>query len=248
MRSDSKDGSINETMIRTALDKHKYKDLDDNWKRHIKRMFKNIKDDDLIIARYHEFKDAKPDLEITVNDRTIFLSVKSGHAPTMHYEPLKTFFDFLRSFDVPERIIKIIAFYHYGYSLKKGYFQKTLTRDEIIVKYPKEIREASDYFRQHQGIVRELIYRAIIRGRLKRDLIDYLYYGNSAKGFLLSVSDIIKLIIKDTNESCDSICFHSLTYISCARSKNKDRQHHCKINWPILCKYYYDETFMRRYG
>lgn len=248
MRFNSKDGSLNETMILTTLDKHHFKDLNPKWQRHLKRMFKEIKDDDLIKVNYYEYKDTKPDLEIIVNNRKVLLSVKSGHAPTMHYEPIKTFFDFLRQLNVPERIIKIISFYHYGYSLKKGVTNHILSREEIITKYSKEIKEVNDYFANHDDIVGEIIYRCIIRGRLKRDLIDYFYYGSVVKGFLLSTSDIIKLIINGKNESCESICFKQLTYVSCARKIDNPRRHHLKINWPILCIWYYDDKFMNRFG
>ena len=248
MRSNSKDGTFNETMILVALDKHHYKDLDANWKKHIKRMFKNITDDDYIIANYYQYKDAKPDLEIIVNNRRILLSIKSGHSPSMHYEPIQTFFDFLRTQNVPERLIKIISFYHYGYSSKAKEPNHILTRDEIISNYLDQIKEVNNYFSNRQDILREMIYRFIIRGRLKRDLIDYLYYGNSSKGFLLSTSDIIKLITKDPNSGCNSICFNQLTYVSCARNKDNPRKHHVKINWPILCKWFYDIDFMSKYG
>ena len=49
MRFHAKDGSMNESMILIALNNHHFKDLSDKWKRHISRMFKEIKDDDLIV-------------------------------------------------------------------------------------------------------------------------------------------------------------------------------------------------------
>ena len=249
MRKISKDGSINETMIITTLNGHYYKDLNPKWKKHMKRMFKNIEDNDYIIATYYEHKDAKPDIVIYAKNRKVLLSIKSGHAPTMHEEPIKTFFDFLRSLYVPERIIKIIAFYHYGYSLTKRVSDHVLSREEIIERFPKQIKEVNNYFRKHAEIVHEIVYRSIIRGRLKRDLIDYFYYGSPARGFLLSSRDIITLITTDPNEECESICFGSLTYVSRARNKNKEaNKHRLKINWPVLCKWYYDEEFMKRYG
>lgn len=148
---------------------------------------------------------------------------------------------------VPERIIKIIAFYHYGYSLKKDIHTKVLSRQEIIEKYSKYIKEVNNYFLDHKEIVRELIYRTIIKGRLKRDLIEYFYYGNSAKGFLLSCYDIIDLILKDRNEECSSICFYSLIYVSCARNPKRNDKHRVQICWPVLCKYYYDNEFLEKY-
>ena len=248
MRSHSKDGSINETMIRLALNDHYFKDLSDKWKRHISRMFKEIKDDDLITVNYYEFSDAKPDLEIIVNKRKVLLSIKSGHSPCMHYEPVYTFYNFLRDLKVSERIIKIIAFYHYGYSLKKELRERHLTREEIVKEYPNQIKEVNDYFSNNEDLMREMIYRTIIRGRLKRDLIDYFYFGNSSRGFLLSVSDIYKLISEDKNDFNESICFKSLTYVAGSRKPESDRRYITKIHWPILCKLFYDKDFMRRYG
>ena len=98
MRSHAKDGAYNETSILNSLNNHYFKDLSSNWKRHIKRMFKDVKENDYIIANYHKDKMAKPDLDIIVNNRKVYLSIKSGSHPAMHNEPLKTFFDFLRSF------------------------------------------------------------------------------------------------------------------------------------------------------
>ena len=247
MRRNSKDGAVNETMILNSLNRHHYKDLSDNWKKHMKRMFKDIKDDDYILVNYFKFKDAKPDLEIIVNNRKVLLSVKSGHAPTMHYEPVYTFYQFLRDFNVPERIMKIISFYHYGYSRTKRVSDHILSQKEIVEAYPSYIKEVNDYFAKHDEIINELIYRAIIRGRMKEDLIDYLYYGNAARGFLLSISDIKKLVNLENN-TLQTMCFKQLTYVSCARKADNPRQHHVKINWPILCKYFYDEEFMKKYG
>ena len=247
MRSHAKDGAINETIILTALDNHRYKDLSENWKRHMSRMFKNIQDNDYIKVNYYSFKDAKPDLEIIVNNKKVLLSVKSGHNPQVHREQTYSFYDFLRKNGVPERLIKIISFYHFGHSFKQSE-NVTYTRNEIISKFSKYIKEVNDYFRNHDEIIRELIYRTIIRGRVKRDLIDYFYFGNASRGFLLSVSDIYKFISGDKNDFFQSICFKSLTYVAGSRQANDPQHHSVKIHWPILCKWFYDDDFMKRYG
>ena len=248
MRYQSKSGSINETMIRQALNNHLFKDLDPNWKRHMKRMFKDINDYDLIHADYYEYSDAKPDLVISVNKRRVFLSIKSGHAPCVHYEGVFSFYDFLKMQDVPKDIIRLIRFYHYGYDVRLTGQEKIMSREQIIEKYPGLIKKVNNYFIEHSEIVREIIYRSIISGRLKRDLIDYFYYGSVSKGYLLSIYDIVDLILKDKNSSCMSICFYGLTYVSGARDPNSPKNHNLKIHWPILCKYFYDSAFMKKYG
>ena len=53
MRNHAKDGAYNETSILNALNKYYFKDLSANWKRHMERMFKDIKDNDYITCAYH---------------------------------------------------------------------------------------------------------------------------------------------------------------------------------------------------
>ncbi len=247
MRSHVKSGTMNESIILTSLNNHRYKDLSDNWKRHVKRMFKTINDDDYIRANYYEYKDAKPDIEIIVNNRKVLLSIKSGHNPEVHCEQIYSFYDFLRKSGVPERVIKILSFYHFGHSYYNG--AKTIySREEIVKMFPNSIKEANDFFDKHEEIIRELIYRCIIRGRQKKDLIDYFYYGNSSRGFLLSACDIYKLITSEKNSYYQSICFKGLTYAVGSRQADNYRRFAVKIHWPILCRWYYDENFMSRYG
>ena len=248
MRSYSKDGSVNETMILNTLNNRVFKNLSDKWKRHMKKMFKDIDDNDYIRAQYHEFKDAKPDIEIIVGNKKVLLSIKSGHAPAVHQESVPTFYKFLRSLSVPEDIIDILAFYHYGYMKDPYRYTPRYTREEIIVKYPELIQKVNSYFDSHPEIVTEIAYRAVIRGRLKRDLIDYLYYGNAARGFLLSTGEIQRLIVNTPNQINQTICFKQLTYVSVSRDPNSPNRHKLRIHWPILCKYFYDEEFMKRYG
>jgi len=249
MRNFAKDGEYNENTIISLLDKHYYKDLADNWKRHMKRMFPRIKDEDMIYAHKYEYKDAKPDIVIDVNNKRIMLSIKSGHAPVMHYESVYTFYQFLRSLGVPQRIMDIISFYHYGYKMNTGKYFATLTREEILRRYPEEIKEVNDYFDRNDAIVTQIMHRAIVRGRIeKRDLIDFFYYGNPAKGFLLSLGDIYHLIIDSKNNTTETLCFKQLTYVVAARDPLDSRHHNLKIHWPILCKYFYDEEFMKKFG
>ena len=249
MRSHSKDGTNNETMIMLALHNHYYKDLSVKWKRHIKRMFKDIKDNDFIKAHYYPLKDAKPDLVIWVNNsKKTLLSIKSGHSPSVHFESINSFYEFLRELNVPEDIIEIIYFYHYGFKRSGGDRNHPLSRDELITQYSGDIKKVNNYFASNEDILQEIIYRTIIRGRLRRDLIDYFYYGNVSKGYLLSCADIIQLILHTPNDICQSVCFKTLTYVSNARNLDNDRKYTLKINWPILSRWFYDEEFLKRYG
>ena len=119
---------------------------------------------------------------------------------------------------------------------------------QIAAANPKYVKEVNEFFSSHEDILREIIYRTIIRGRLKRDLIDYFYYGNPAKGFLLSAKDIDRLITKEKTALNKTVAFKSLTYVGYGRSEDKEKRQELMIHWPILCKWFYDKGFMIMYG
>ena len=242
------DGSANETMILNTLDKHYFRDLSDKWKQHMTKMFNGIADGDYIRVMHYAWPDAKPDLVIMVGGHKVFLSIKSGRNPTMHEEPVKTFYKFLETYNVPLRIRNIMRFYHYGYTKVGNRYTRTFTHDEIIGKYGKYIKEVNEYFQNHRDLVQEIIYRSILKGRLQRDLIDFFYFGNPAKGFLLSRDDIFKLILNDNCHLDDLICFKSLTYVAGSRKQESECRHKMKIHWPVLSKWFYDDDFCKKYS
>ena len=249
MRSHAKGGMANETMILVALDNHYFKDLSEKWKRHMRRMFPAIQNDDKITAMTYPHRDAKPDLMIMVGPRRVFLSIKSGHSPQVHHEPIYTFFDFLKRYEVPSRILNLLRFYHYGAAYMIGENTKKIySRDEIVEKYPNIIKEINHYFASREELVSEIVYRSVIKGRLDRDLIDFFYYGNAARGYLLSVSEILKLITCSKCELTQTVSFKQLTYVAASRHFGDPLQKQVKIHWPILCKWFFDEGFMKQYG
>ena len=241
-------GSINKESIIKTLDQHYFKDLDKKWKYHLQTMFGDIKDNDLIRVRYYDNRHAKPDIVISACNRSVNVTIKTGHAPSIHNESITTFITFLKNINIPDNIISIIKFYHYGVSSSVHTNGTIYNREEILDKYPHLINEASNYFSTHKEKVKKIIYRSIIRGKTHSEPIDYFYYGNVYKGFLLSKYDILDFITSDNNSTCKSLHFCQLVYQPCSRDISKKGRHSMKISWPILCLKFYDEKFNKRYG
>ena len=242
-RDNYKAGSDNEIMILTAINKHQFKDLDEKWKAHIKKMFKNIKDEDTIYAYFYPDKHAKPDIVVRVGHKKVMLSIKSGHAPVVHQEETKTFLYFLHENGVPDRIISILYFYIKGKTKNVSNNGKPFTREELIERYGNYFKEANEYFITHKEISRQIIYRSIFQGIRNSDSIDYLYYGNSARGFLLSMNDVMKEILSDKNMESNVPHFYALTIQAMTRNENSSKHIYMKILWPVLCVKFYDEEF-----
>ena len=242
-------GKQNEIDILSALTGKKHCDLEDNWKRHIKKMFPEVKSNDVVHAYFYHDGHAKPDLVVTVNDRSIRLSIKSGKNPSCHLENYSDFASFLTSIGVSDRILKIIYFYQFGRTEKLSNNGEPFTREELQTKYERYIKEANEYFLAHPGMVKKIIYRSLIRGvRYRAEPIDYFYYGNVFRGFLLSYDEINKVILEDPFVDCKAIHFYSLVFQPDGRNVNKSNHLFIRIKWPILSLRFYDEEFVEKYS
>ena len=106
-------GKQNEIDILSALTGKKFKDLEENWQKHVRKMFPSIKEEDVIHAFFYQDGYAKPDIVVSVNEKSKLLSVKSGKNPSCHLESFEEFSMFLANLGVPQRIIKIIHFFKF---------------------------------------------------------------------------------------------------------------------------------------
>lgn len=238
-------GEKNEYDIIYLLNNKKYASLSEKWKNHLKIIFPFIEEDDIIYAYKSRDKLCKTDIIIKCRHTTANISIKTGHNPSMHQEFYFSFFSFLKSLNIPISIIKIISFYHFGMSNKVSNNGKPYSKDEILEKYSKEIQIANEYL-QKKEIVEAIIYRTIIKGSKEEYApIDYLYYGNTKQGVLLSVEDIYKLILKENKDAKGPIHFKGLLYQPAGRALNRVDRNYCRIKWPILTIMFYNPNILK---
>jgi hypothetical protein len=243
-------GKANEFDILSLLNNHCFDSLNPKWRSHLRRMFPQIQETDLVKAYSYHDSYAKPDIVIMVGEKRIFLSIKSGHNPSCHQESFYSFMEFLRKSQVPERYLRTISFYHFGKSRKLSNNGKSFTKEDIVSKYGHYLTETNQYLETRKDLTEKVIYRAVIRGvRSNVDEIDYFYYGNVNNGFLLSRQDIYELITNDlTGTKNGAPRFGSLVYQPNGRKENGKDQAYVRIKWPILCTKYYDKKFMEKYS
>ena len=244
-----KNGKDNEIAIIQSLSGLTYQELSEKWKKHVKKMFPEIKEQDKITAYFYRDAFAKPDIVVTVNDRSVYISIKSGKNPSCHHENFSDFSYFLIKQGVPDRIIRILSFYQFGRSDKLSNNGVAFTKEEIQTKFKPYVLEASEYFLKHPQIVRKIIHRSLIRGtRYYGDEVDFFYYGNSERGFILSREEVYNEILKDEFIDSKTLHFYALVFQPDGRKEDRPNHLFIRIKWPVLSLRFYDEEFLQKYS
>lgn len=117
---DNSDGFANENEIINYLNSiKKFDDINSNMKEFLSFLFcRNL--NGCIISAYKPKGMVKPDVAITINGVTKYVSVKKGSGNSVHQEPISTFETFLKNNNVSYQIITYLKEFHYGDSSTNG--------------------------------------------------------------------------------------------------------------------------------
>lgn len=217
----------------------KYSEFPEKWKKHLRRIFPEIKDDTVVHCSKHENYYAKGDVDLRADGQRVIISLKSGKNPCMHKEPFKTFYQDLKDMGVSFQTLNLITLYQFGECKIYGHEDKPLTKDEIVAQYGHLILKANKELNKPK-IIEMVIQRAIIIGKQNyREPINYLYYGNLEKGILVSTDQIYQSVFSRKELSSSWIQFGQLVFQPGSRSRENMRYCDSTIHWPVLSKLYY---------
>lgn len=232
-------GLNNEDKIIDYLNKKTFSLLNQKWKGIIFKIFPNIKDDDLIIAKHFPDKSAKPDMILYVGDEEKYISIKTGKCPSMHQESYYSFKRFLKNLRVSNRTLQIIRFFHFGDSKKLHTGNNPLNSKELKERYSNYFLEASKELDKDR-ILRLVIDRTVIRGTNSgRTPIDFLYYGDLEHGNVISKKEIYEMILAYREHDKMPIHFGGLAYMPNSRNPDRRERNFIRIKWPLLSFLYY---------
>lgn len=232
-------GLNNESKIIEYLNNRKISELNEKWKEHIKKMFPDITETDVIYAKHYPDNCSKPDLIVGVNGEEKFISVKTGKCPSVHQESYFAFRRFLERLHVSYRTLEIIRFFHFGDSKKLGTGDHPLTGDELRERFSPYFLEASKEL-DNERIIKAVVNRAVIRGTgSTRRTIDFLYYGDLENGKLLSKQEIYEIVLGNREHGKTAIHFGGLIYMPSSRKVGRRERNYVRIKWSILSFLYY---------
>lgn len=221
------------------LNNKKFYELSPKWRKHLKRMFPEIKKDSVVYCSKHENYFAKGDIDIRIKGNKKIVSLKNGKNACMHRERFTWLYHALKDFGISNNTLSVLTLYQFGECRAFGHFDKPLTKDEIVAKYGDLILQANKELNR-EDLIDMMIERSVVVGRKEyRQKIDYLYYGNLEKGILISTDQIYTSIKSRKALSSGWIHFGQLVFQPGARSRQNSDYLETTIHWPVLGKLFY---------
>ena len=215
------------------------KELSPFWQGMIKKMFTNVQDRSVVIARHvPAYMGCKTDIEIKLERELKLISVKSGACPHIHQEKIVYFLDFLKEEGISEKTRNFVAYYLFADGSIDGTGNKFLKAKDIEIKYNDAFKEANKEL-SNEEFARKLLYRCVIKGRKEtRKEIDYVYYGDENHGYLISKEEILNICSKKDTSHYN--CLHGGVLMLRRKSRidrhdeTKRDNRYLQLRWPSL--------------
>lgn len=237
----SKDGFDNENLLIENMNNKKYENLNDNLKKFVKHIDKNVKNSTIIFCEKHAGLN-KTDLTIKIRNHSYNISVKKGTGNSIHQEKLEDFIEFLDDNydDLNENIIEAIKLFIWGDGTLNGTgkVEDRIDARTFHKKYPDLIKIISEFFYKHKY---DLIKRFLITGLKSEISPDFIYYGTVENGVCISSNYALEWLCADENESKSSIPIGRLTFQAWNRNinggdKSEEKRGVIQLKWGQIKK------------
>ena len=153
----------------------------------------------------------KPDVAITINRETRYVSVKKGSGNSVHQEKLNVFENYLRLCGINEVIITYLKEFHYGDSSIDGNGGNRVSANEWLSNNYRKATEINRAFSDPDFLV-NFFDRVLFVGNVSpAPVVDAIFHGNINNALWASRDEIISYLLQQTNTS-SNIHFSKLTY------------------------------------
>lgn len=191
---DNSHGFSNAKEIAAGLDGCRVRNLRGSLLGLINNMFNGVALTDVISCKL--IKKGKPDIQITIGNRTKNVSVFIGSGNSVHQENFIEFLDFCRKdLHMTPAEEESLRFIYYGDGTLDGTgdISKRL-KDSRTIKnlYPQKTSIAQSFFDKHR---RELAKRFLVTGKyVDSPAADCVFHGNVQEGISMSYDDVLDYI------------------------------------------------------
>ncbi|CAM3371270.1 hypothetical protein [Empedobacter stercoris] len=142
----------------------------------------------------------KADIGVTIDEEEFFFSIKKGSGNSVHQEPLEEFISYLKKeVEDDEDFFNSLRLFIWGDETLDGTGNKSNRIDapKFKKKYPNEVLKIQNYLDKHKDV---LIDRFVISGVKSSKSADYLWYGESIDGIMISKNDMLTIINSSTKK------------------------------------------------
>lgn len=221
--------------IINSLNNHRFEDLSSNFKRFIKYIYDDIKDDDLILCR--GVNGRKVDCVISVNKVEKYISIKDGDIVCAYRDRVVSLILFLYSVGASKDCLLSILRYHYADGTYDGSGGYADSLGQLLkIDFEKEINIVNEEFKdqeKHGKVLEEFIFTEKSGRR-----VDYFYYGDSRCGIFAQTDELKYQILNNKDKyRHDFMRIGAFNFIALKRNQPFNycmdyRKHYCvlKIN------------------
>lgn len=233
-------GFKNENDIIKAINKKRYFRLNNNLKYNLKKVFEVISPFARFYAKKCEEKYCKPDIVITHKNRTVYVSIKSGHSTTIHEEYLRSFILFLRENGISTETQKTIILFHYGDGTLNGTGKKRLSHSEITISLASRIKTANIELNSNKDLIKNFVNRVLFDGNKDfKEKADCIYHGKVELGIICTKKQIMQHITKKNyahlnNLHIGPIMFYPYARYLDFRDTSPQKRNIVQFSWPNL--------------
>ena len=187
-------GAKKDEMIRKIHNK-RYIDLSSNLKRFIKKMYPEIRDNDLITCQ--KLNGRNIDFSTTVNKVTKIVSIKTGNTCFVYNDRITELILFLSTLNVKSEVLLAILEYHYADGTYDGSGECKLFGDLLKQEYAGQIELVRKEF-EDKELLSKVIDHVLLIDKVGNK-IDYFYYGNLEYGFTVSAKVVKEQLLNRTD-------------------------------------------------
>lgn len=191
-------GLFNESQIIMAMANKKVRDIPQNLKFMLFKMFGPLDEDEIIHSE--QLKDwIKPDIFIEYKGIKKYVSIKCGRATEVHAEYIDTFVDFLKEHGLSEESCKFIKEYCYGDGTDDGSGAEAMDFITLKMHFQDRAKKFNEEVMHNPYIIEKAILRCLFEGnRPGMQEAEYIYFGTPQYGALCSKKQILKHLTRRT--------------------------------------------------
>ena len=185
-------GTKFEAQMIDALNNKRFDDLSANLQNIIKTMFPNVEKSNIITSEHCE-PYGKPDIKVTINDETHFLSLKTGTSKMIHCEAFEKFLLKVKDIGVTEKTISILKRFQYGDDTEDGTGKKRYSYEELFPLMFNDFRYANQDLNYSNEKMVQFVDILVFKGNYPEyPSADFIYHGNIEYGVIVSREQVLR--------------------------------------------------------
>ena len=216
-------GYQNEIMFAKNLNGKKIKYLYPNLQDLVIELFGFV-DFNSIIYSWVDFSKKKYDIIIKLDGNIKRISIKKGINNSVHTEGISSFIHFLIENKVPKDIVYKYLRYHYSDGTTNGKGKVRMSSMEYKETHLQDIEDINKYF-SNRKLLKKCINRFILQGNNSDETIDGIIYGVVEDFLFISSDDVLKILLKHSNDYHNGVHFSDLFCQAKAKNLNNNPKH-----------------------